>query len=134
MVPIQVGRDGVVMGKWSVKEIHTMYGEGRLQATDWYLKEGMIEWAPLEGLVNSTPVSAYPTGLMPVTKRRNVTASQIMPRTGKLAKVASTTTKSLGQGGREFSNTTKRFPRISSAWPGRESSAKNSQKLPPSKT
>ena len=75
---IRISRDDVEIGEWLEEEIRTFYLQGRLVATDFYWKEGMETWAPLNELIN--PPSLYPEGLMPVNKRRNVTASQIIYR------------------------------------------------------
>jgi hypothetical protein len=75
---IRISRDDVEIGEWLEEEIRTFYLQGRLVATDLYWKEGMPAWAPLNELIN--PPSLYPEGLMPVNKRRNVTASQIIYR------------------------------------------------------
>ena len=75
---IRISRDDVELGAWPEEEIRTYYLQGRLVATDLYWQEEASAWAPLKDFIN--PPSQYPDGLLPVNKRRNVTASQIIYR------------------------------------------------------
>jgi hypothetical protein len=50
-----VYREGVRLGEWSQDEVRKLYGEGLLSLSDYYWRQGMKEWAPLQSLLTPLP-------------------------------------------------------------------------------
>jgi hypothetical protein len=48
-------RDGVRLGEWSDDEVRTLHAEGLLYLSDYYWRQGMKEWTPLQVLLNPLP-------------------------------------------------------------------------------
>lgn len=44
-------REGVRLGEWSQDEVQKLYAEGLLFLSDFYWRQGMKEWAPLQSLL-----------------------------------------------------------------------------------
>jgi hypothetical protein len=52
---ISISRDGTEIGEWTEDEVRAFFAEGRLVATDFYWKEGMAEWQPLNTFIKPPP-------------------------------------------------------------------------------
>jgi len=48
-------RDRVRLGEWSQDEVWTLKEQGLLYLTDYYWRQGMKEWAPLQALLKPLP-------------------------------------------------------------------------------
>jgi hypothetical protein len=48
-------REGVRLGEWSQDEVRTLKEEGLLYLSDYYWRQGMKEWAPLQALLKPLP-------------------------------------------------------------------------------
>jgi hypothetical protein len=44
-------REGVRLGEWSEDEVRKLHAEGLLHLSDFYWRQGMKEWAPLQSLL-----------------------------------------------------------------------------------
>ena len=52
---ISVARDGQEIGEWTEERVFALYREGQLFPSDYYWKEGMMEWRELSFLRPSPP-------------------------------------------------------------------------------
>ena len=52
---ISISRDGIEIGEWTEEQVHSLYKEGELIATDHYWKEGMSEWKELGNFIKPPP-------------------------------------------------------------------------------